>query len=116
MTSINPIVIVRKRLDKYLNASVGDDVDNKFKKLKYTVIRQYFSHLVKTLKDHNLTPAQDHAVSYLKKILHAKIINDTSYEFPDRIPIILNHLEGECARDPVLSEKIAEWDQASVYF
>lgn len=116
MSNINPIINLKKRLAQYLNAPVGNDVDNKIKKLKYTVIRLYFSNLVKTLKNYNCTSSQDDEIMYLKKIVHSKIINEISYEFPDRIAIILNFLNDLCNRDSDLRDKIAEWDRLSVYF
>ncbi len=116
MATINPIINLKKRLSSYLNADVGVDVDNKVKKLKYTVIRLYFGNLVKTLKNADHTLSQDDEIMYLKKIVHSKIINEISYEFPERIIIILNFLNDLCNRDSDLRDKIAEWDKMTIYF
>ena len=116
MSNINPIIATRKRIKCYLNKCVDNDVDSKSKKIKYTVIRLYFSHLFQTLKNYELTHQQNDSVMAFKRILHSKIINEITYEFPERIDLILSFLEDLCNSDSFTRDKIAEWDQMTVYF
>ena len=116
MSYENPVPNIKKRIKTYINTVIDNDADGTFVKLKYTVIRVYFTSIFRMFKSNDLNASQADSVAYFKKIVFSRVIDGNTYEFPERIDMILNCLEDMCKQDAYIRQLICEWNTNTFYF
>ena len=102
----NVMFSINKKITTYLNEPLN---------IKYTVIRLYFQNLLKLLRESPLNKSQLNTLMQFKIVLNSAIINDTSYDFPKRVYIIIRFLYNICETDKQISDIIKDWDNNTVY-